>query len=338
MKKKIITLCLVIAMLSVAVIGGTLAYFTDVDRATNEFTVGNVSIDLYETVDHKDASGTQDKSGAIKVDNKENPATLEKIGEDTDKAFAVTYGAAMPGDVLTKVVTVENDGTEDAYVAVAIKQLNYGRSGVEGTYNFNALIDDYYEGKGYGDAEMQKLMDELFSGNDWNHPVYTHTSSASDMRYFPDFNVDVKEGEKAPQFTGMVDPTGANNHYNAEHQNPVLLGVDYLVSSTPDKGATYSVGGHCAMLTKDAYSDLQNGARVWVYYIYMPAKTQIDLDISITVPAAIDEYSINAFNGMVLDVQSSAIQATGFATAKEAFAELNATYPIVFKTYEVNEG
>lgn len=47
-KKKILSLCLVIALAAVAVLGGTLAYFTDKDTETNTFTLGNVDIDLEE--------------------------------------------------------------------------------------------------------------------------------------------------------------------------------------------------------------------------------------------------------------------------------------------------
>ena len=45
MKKKILTICLVVALLATAV-GGTLAYFTDTDAQKNTFTTGNVAIDL----------------------------------------------------------------------------------------------------------------------------------------------------------------------------------------------------------------------------------------------------------------------------------------------------
>lgn len=48
MKKKIMTLSLVVALAATAVIGGTLAYFTDVEEKTNTFTVGNVDIILTE--------------------------------------------------------------------------------------------------------------------------------------------------------------------------------------------------------------------------------------------------------------------------------------------------
>lgn len=50
MKKKIIALCLVIALAATAVAGATLAYFTDVTKVnTNTFTVGKVDIKLDET-------------------------------------------------------------------------------------------------------------------------------------------------------------------------------------------------------------------------------------------------------------------------------------------------
>lgn len=49
MKKKILALSLCVVMLAVAIVGGTLAYFTDTTEAkVNEFTVGNVDIDLTE--------------------------------------------------------------------------------------------------------------------------------------------------------------------------------------------------------------------------------------------------------------------------------------------------
>lgn len=48
MKKKILSLCLVVALAATAIIGGTLAYFTDTDNATNTFTTANVKIDLIE--------------------------------------------------------------------------------------------------------------------------------------------------------------------------------------------------------------------------------------------------------------------------------------------------
>ena len=83
MKKKILALCLVVALAVTAVVGGTLAYFTDTDNETNTFTIGNVDIDLQETFD---------------PDN----AVLRPGSQSTNK--------------IEKKVWIENTGTEDAYV------------------------------------------------------------------------------------------------------------------------------------------------------------------------------------------------------------------------------
>lgn len=48
MKKKIVALCLCVALAVVAIGGATLAYFTDTDAKTNTFTVGKIDISLEE--------------------------------------------------------------------------------------------------------------------------------------------------------------------------------------------------------------------------------------------------------------------------------------------------
>ena len=57
MKKKILTICLIVALAATAIIGGTLAYFTDTKSATNTFTVGNVKIELLESQYHRVNAG-----------------------------------------------------------------------------------------------------------------------------------------------------------------------------------------------------------------------------------------------------------------------------------------
>lgn len=48
MKKKITAIALVVCLVAVAIVGGSLAYFTDKEEATNTFEVGNVDITLTE--------------------------------------------------------------------------------------------------------------------------------------------------------------------------------------------------------------------------------------------------------------------------------------------------
>ena len=85
MKKKILAIALVVAMLAVAIVSASLAYFTDEGYADNTFTIGNIEIDLLEKFDEENAD-------------------------------------LVPGVTITKEVTVKNtSGTgNDAYVRVQI--------------------------------------------------------------------------------------------------------------------------------------------------------------------------------------------------------------------------
>ena len=48
MKKKLTAIFLCVALVAIAIVGASLAYFTDTDQATNTFAVGNVKIELIE--------------------------------------------------------------------------------------------------------------------------------------------------------------------------------------------------------------------------------------------------------------------------------------------------
>lgn len=91
-KKKILALCLIVCLLATAVVGGTLAYFTDSDEATNTFTVGNVDIDLTEP--NWDATGKAE-------------------AEDV-----------YPGEALAKDPTVTNIGKNPCFVRVKVTNLD----------------------------------------------------------------------------------------------------------------------------------------------------------------------------------------------------------------------
>lgn len=92
MKKKIVSLCAVAALALTAIAGSTIAYFTDKDAADNVFTYGNVDIALKETFDEENA-----------------------------KLMPVVYNEdGTKGNVIPKVVDVQNEGSEDAFVRVHI--------------------------------------------------------------------------------------------------------------------------------------------------------------------------------------------------------------------------
>ena len=98
MKKKVLSIALVIALVAIMV-SGTLAYFTDTDEVTNTFTVGSVKIEIYEN----------------------NEATTEDV---------ISFGPLTPvvnvqnpsedANYIQKAVNVKNTGANDAYIRVHI--------------------------------------------------------------------------------------------------------------------------------------------------------------------------------------------------------------------------
>lgn len=113
MKKKILTLSLVVALAATAIIGGTMAYFTDKDEKTNTFTMGNVDIELEE-----------------------------KFPEDE----------LIPGEenALQKEVTVKNVGSENAYMWIELlipAELDTPQDAGQNDLHFNPF-DTYKDSEG----------------------------------------------------------------------------------------------------------------------------------------------------------------------------------------------
>ena len=92
MKKKTLAMLLAVCLIATAVIGGSLAYFTDTETKTNTFTVGNVKIDLTEP--------SWDATGNV----------------DADTVY--------PGEPLAKDPTVENIGNNPCFVRIKVDGLD----------------------------------------------------------------------------------------------------------------------------------------------------------------------------------------------------------------------
>ena len=153
MKKKTILVAAIAVMLVAAlVVGGTLAYFTDKDNATNTFTVGNVDIELLESQYHRVNAGKGNATGlteplsggylwAANVDMQGNPRNTpnyttsgetwsglyfsdEQIEADAatykDGYFAQHSQNMVPGSNVRKCPYVKNTGASDAYVRVRV--------------------------------------------------------------------------------------------------------------------------------------------------------------------------------------------------------------------------
>ena len=133
MKKKLTAIFLCVALVAIAVVGASLAYFTDTKSATNTFTVGNVKIDLIESRYHREGN---DNSGDTSIPDPTQTASGMKYVTDGHKAFtddeikadAAKYSEyiaergknMVPGRNFAKCPYVVNTGANDAYVRIRV--------------------------------------------------------------------------------------------------------------------------------------------------------------------------------------------------------------------------
>lgn len=139
MKKKLTAIALVVAMLAIAVVGGSLAYFTDTDAATNTFTVGDVKIELLESTLHRENAGVSNSEtysdsvlwSNVKMegtpDSKYSAGNANCYTDEQIKANAATYqeelaknNMLVPGESYHKMPYVVNTGKNDAYIRIRV--------------------------------------------------------------------------------------------------------------------------------------------------------------------------------------------------------------------------
>ena len=135
MKKKLTAIFLCVALAAIAIVGASLAYFTDTDSATNTFTVGNVKIQLLESSLHREnagiANGETSASELWSDVAKEGSGNTSKYkaGDTfyTDaqiEANAAEYKCEnvqlIPGRSYHKMPYVKNVGSNDAYIRIRV--------------------------------------------------------------------------------------------------------------------------------------------------------------------------------------------------------------------------
>ena len=137
-KRKILMLAMSICMVAILAVGGTLAYFTDTDDATNVFTMGVVEIDLIEDF--------------------------------------VQESELFPGQDVNKDVYVKNTGSNSAYVRVHIAipaELDDGDPSFVATNNFlhfNFTKDSVQAGRWSWLPEYTEGVGYLGNGEgNWNY-------------------------------------------------------------------------------------------------------------------------------------------------------------------------
>lgn len=197
MKKKVLSLCLVVALLAIAVAGGTLAYFTDSKKAENTFTMGDVKITLDET-DINNPNGDRVTSNEYDV---------------------------YPGAIVTKDPIVHNTGKNAAYIRAEVNVSNWMN-----------LVGEYYPDfqytfpeEGYRGA-LNLLVGDL--GDGWSVVDVvagdTFTIGQFDAKFILKYDGTLASGaDTTAMFQKVMVPAGLTNA-SAESFNSVTVKAEAI--------------------------------------------------------------------------------------------------------------
>ena len=244
MKKKVAALCLCVALLAVAVVGASLAYFTDTKSATNTFTVGNVSIDLLESSLHRENAGVA--NGATSTSELWSDVAKEGSGNTskykagdtfyTDaqiEANAAEYTCEnvqlIPGRSYHKMPYVKNVGNNDAYIRIRVmipsdanRDYWQARSGgvIESQFCTTAITSgEFMHGKRTDYPIIDASGKGYVDGNGVKYDVYTF------IRTEP-----LKPGEMTEwnvwNYIGIADEATSANIQKAVDKGAILVSED----------------------------------------------------------------------------------------------------------------
>lgn len=173
MKKKLTAIFLSVALVAIAVVGASLAYFTDTDTKDNVFTTGKVDISIEENFEQN-----------------------SKLLPATGSAQAGTLENGVKKEVAVKV----EDGSEDTFVRVHIaipSILDNGADTFDASNNvlhFNYSADSIGEGKwDWSDAAGAPYDGE------WNYYETTIENIKYNV-YVVTYGTALKAGETTPQY------------------------------------------------------------------------------------------------------------------------------------------
>ena len=146
MKKKVIATSAVLGLAALVLGGGTLAYFTDSKEIPNNFTVGNVEIELIESQLHRvnagvangstrdsllwtpgiDMTGTPEDTSGVKnghvawngayFSDQQILDDAANYKHDNDGYFTINAKDIVPGKSVRRAPYIINKGTVDGYV------------------------------------------------------------------------------------------------------------------------------------------------------------------------------------------------------------------------------
>ncbi len=188
-KKSLLLIITAVIMVTALAVGGTLAYFTGADNATNTFTVGNVAIKLYE---HSVEKVTINDTGLTSW-------RFANVGNPNYETNANRYEGIYPGAVLPKDPTIRNTGSNPAYVRikVTISNASAWTSALGAGYNLNNIFGGFDSSKWTRAGDPTTASNQITYVYNYNSILLPHTGTT-----YP---------ETGPLFTSVTIPSDFDN-------------------------------------------------------------------------------------------------------------------------------
>ena len=182
MKKKITAIFLCVALVAIAVVGASLAYFTDTDEATNTFAVGNVKIDLIEQQRVADKEGNKTTT----LENfKQNKKLYPIVGSAQGEKDAL--GMPTAKNYVDKMVTIKNTGSEKAYIRAYFAIPSALDNGYE-TFNAGMNVLHFNFGNSAATGLSTEGVEWIWThGSKWNYFETTLSDGIKYNVYYADY-------------------------------------------------------------------------------------------------------------------------------------------------------
>lgn len=353
MKKKIIAIAMIAALGLTAIGGATMAYFTDNDQKSNNFTIGNIDIELEEDCYVWDNSGTDYPLGSY---------VRDACTENADGS-GYTFSNLMPSYIISKRAYVENTSDRNsAYVRVAVV--------VNNLEEINDAIDETYEckqgdhstckktatGACYTADDIQKIYDNVFCGwgvqYDKVNPHTTDrngdTNEAETVRGWMVDHLD-QDGAKVYAIDMAAQLADSGGSYQRYSPTNYFQSADEKANNKIWADSNrYSNGTFDAGSGKKSYYDgaLSDNSRVFVFYLKLDPGKKFDLfdknnirEGGLNVPADFNEEQMEMFQNLNISIYADAIQTVGFKGTtdstgtfvedwQQAFDYLEAEHPL----------
>lgn len=224
-KRKILSLTLGLCMVAILAVGGTLAYFTDTDEATNTFTVGGVNIEL---VEQERKYVTNEETGLKTVDGlqpfTQNKNLMPLVGsaqgaKETVGGVEGLPTAAAAQNYVDKIITVKNTGNSAAYMRVFVaipEELDNVADAGKNILHFNTSVASAAD-KEWG-AEVLAAKSVLIGDDGVKYNVYYRTYQSP---------VAKTESTKTPAYIGFYLDSGVDMNEDGKYTiNGTVIDMD----------------------------------------------------------------------------------------------------------------